>query len=88
MLTKVYLIRDRPANHGFCSGSCNPQDSREPLDSAKSSSAAADELFGLVGFVCVVARSLRIAADTLLARAWHPNPFEANGMPPTYETTH
>ena len=38
--------------------------------------------------VCVVARSLRIAADTLLTRAWHPNTFEANGMPPTYETMH
>jgi hypothetical protein len=23
-----------------------------------------------------------------LTRALHPNPFEANGMPPTYETMH
>ena len=43
---------------------------------------------GLKGSVCVVARSLRIAADTLLTRASHPDPFEANGMPPTDETMH
>jgi hypothetical protein len=32
--------------------------------------------------------SRRIASDMRLTRALHPNPFEANGMPPTYETMH
>jgi len=32
--------------------------------------------------------SLRIAADMLLTHASHPDPFEANGMPPTYDSMH
>jgi hypothetical protein len=27
-------------------------------------------------------------ADTLLTHASHPDPFEANGMPPTYDSAH
>jgi len=43
---------------------------------------------GLKGSVCVVVRSLRIASDMLLIHASHPDPFEANGMPPTYDSMH
>jgi len=38
------------------------------------------------GPVCVVVRSLRIAPDMLLTHASRPDPFEANGMPPTYDS--
>jgi hypothetical protein len=31
---------------------------------------------------------LRIAADMLLTHASHPDPFEANGMPSTYDSMH
>ena len=54
----------------------------------KSAKAPSALRVGLKRFVCVVARSLRIAADTLLTRVLHPSPFKANGMPPTYETMH
>jgi hypothetical protein len=40
------------------------------------------------GSVCVVARSLRIAPDMLLTHASHPDPFEANSMPPTCDSMH
>jgi len=36
----------------------------------------------------VVVRSLRIASDMLLTHASHPDPFDANGMPPTYDPVH
>src|SRR5262249_23671611 len=32
--------------------------------------------------------SLRIAVDMLLTHASHPDPFEANRMPPTYDSMH
>jgi hypothetical protein len=31
---------------------------------------------------------LRIAPDMLLTHASHPDPFEANGMPPTCDSMH
>jgi hypothetical protein len=40
------------------------------------------------GFGCIVARSLRIAADPLLTRALKIGKIADGGMPPTYETTH
>ena len=43
---------------------------------------------GLKGSVCVVVRSLRIALDMLLTHASHPDAFEADGMPSTYDSMH
>ena len=36
----------------------------------------------------VAAGQLAIASDMLLTHASHPDPFEANGMSPTYDSMH